>query len=73
MVGRTALGVVHPFGDRCLLAAQAWTDACSLIDRPIILVEPRSWLPGDVLESLVGALPAGAEVIILASESTTSP
>jgi hypothetical protein len=55
-----------------LQAAHAWTEACALIDRPIVLVEPRSWMPGDELESLVGGLPAGAEVIILATESTAS-
>ncbi|HEY2815187.1 MAG TPA: hypothetical protein VGJ03_17105 [Acidimicrobiales bacterium] len=56
-----------------LRTADAWTDACALIDRPILLVEPEGWLPAGVLESMMNALPAGAEVIVVEQESDESP
>jgi hypothetical protein len=51
-----------------LAAAQAWRDACAAIDRPIVLVEPEAWLPEDQLETMLGTLPAGAEVIIVEAD-----
>ena len=48
-----------------LKAAEAWENAGAIIDRPMILVEPESWLPEAELESMLGTLPAGAEVLIV--------
>jgi hypothetical protein len=52
-----------------LQAAQMWSDACATIDRPILLIEPEQWLAEDTLETLLGSLPAGAEVIIVERET----
>lgn len=48
-----------------LRAAEAWENAGATIDRPMILVEPRDWLPEDELDALLSTLPAGAEVIVV--------
>ena len=48
-----------------LKAAEAWENAGAIIDRPMILVEPRDWLPEAELDALLAALPAGAEVIFV--------
>jgi hypothetical protein len=53
-----------------LRAAQAWSDACRTIDRPLVLVEPEEWLPKDILESMLNSLPAGAEVIVVEPDGT---
>src|SRR5262245_20370249 len=50
---------------RRLQAAQAWTEACATIDRPIVLVEPAAWLSDDELEAMLNSLPAGADVTIV--------
>lgn len=46
-------------------AAAAWAAASAIIDRPMILVEPESWLPEEELEAMLRTLPAGAEVVIV--------
>lgn len=56
---------------RRLQAAQAWTDACATIDRPIVLVEPAAWLSDDDLEELLNSLPAGADVTIVEPARTS--
>lgn|GEM_PF-3110129 len=48
-----------------LAAADAWAEACAVIDRPILLVQPENWLPASTLAAMVNTLPAGAEVIIV--------
>ena len=48
-----------------LKAAEAWEIAGATIDRPLILVEPETWLPEAELEAMLATLPAGAEVIIV--------
>src|SRR5262249_2193467 len=40
---------------RRLQAAQAWTEACATIDRPIVLVEPGAWLSDDELEAMLNS------------------
>jgi hypothetical protein len=51
--------------DQRLKAAEAWSNAGATIDRPLILVEPESWLPEEELQAMLGTLPAGAEVILV--------
>ena len=53
-----------------LRAADAWAEACTVIDRPIVLVEPAEWLPAGTLETMVHSLPAGAEVIVVEGEES---
>jgi hypothetical protein len=48
-----------------LKAAEAWEIAGSTIDRPMILVDPATWLADDELHSMLATLPAGAEVILV--------
>ena len=48
-----------------LQAAEAWTAACEVLDRSLVFVEPSKWLPESRLESLLLALPAGAEAIVV--------
>ena len=48
-----------------LQAAQQWSEACATMDRPIVLVEPESWLHDETLEAMLNTLPAGAEVVIV--------
>lgn len=62
--GASARVEAEEVGQR-LEAAQAWSDAGATIDRPMILVEPENWLPEQELESMLGLLPAGAEVILV--------
>ena len=51
-----------------LKAAEAWENAGAIIDRPMILVEPSSWVSDDELHSMLATLPAGAEVILVQRE-----
>ena len=46
-------------------AAEAWEIAGSTIDRPMILVDPATWLADDELHSMLATLPAGAEVVLV--------
>jgi len=55
-----------------LRAADAWAEACAVIDRPIVLVEPAVWLPAETLETMVNSLPAGAEVIVVETDEAGS-
>ncbi|HEV3225660.1 MAG TPA: hypothetical protein VGZ52_02460 [Acidimicrobiales bacterium] len=48
-----------------LKAAEQWTQAGATIDRPLILVEPESWMPEEELASMLATLPAGADVILV--------
>jgi hypothetical protein len=48
-----------------LEAADAWTEACKVLDRTLVLVEPSAWLPEDRLESLLLTLPAGADALVV--------
>jgi hypothetical protein len=48
-----------------LEAADAWSEACKVLDRTLVLVEPSAWLPEDRLESLLLTLPAGADAVIV--------
>ena len=48
-----------------LKAAEAWEIAGSTIDRPMILVDPATWLADDELHSMLATLPAGAEVVLV--------
>ena len=62
--GANARAEADKVGQR-LRAAEAWSNAGATIDRPLILVEPASWIPEQELESMLRTLPAGAEVIIV--------
>jgi membrane protein implicated in regulation of membrane protease activity len=48
-----------------LRAADAWIEAGATIDRALIVVDPGTWLPSETLGSMLAALPAGADVIIV--------
>jgi hypothetical protein len=56
-----------------LQAAQEWSNACATMDRPIVLVEPASWLHDEMLETMLNSLPAGAEVMIVEPVSAGEP
>jgi hypothetical protein len=53
-----------------LKEAAAWASAGATIDRPMILVEPYTWLEEEELSSLLRTLPAGAEVILVTPSHT---
>jgi membrane protein implicated in regulation of membrane protease activity len=67
-LGRLSGAEVNPEAEMArarLQAAERWAEAGATIDRPMILVEPENWLPEEELESMLGTLPAGAEVILV--------